>query len=877
MNKHLGFTILLFFIGVNLPGQAEYLPKKRYKAFRVETAPVINGAFDDPAWQQGEWAGGFVQHEPYADRSPSQATAFKVAFDDLNLYIAIRALDTSPDSITSRMSRRDNGEGDMVFVIFDSYHDLRTGFVFGVSAAGVRFDQIFSNNAHNEDPTWDPIWQARTKIYDWGWAAEMKIPFTQLRFKKNTDEVWGFEVARQIFRHEEMSLWHPIPRNAPGLIHAMGELEGLEEIEPRKQLDLTPYGVTSINTYEPEAGNPFAEGSDPKLNIGLDGKVGITNNLTLDFAINPDFGQVEADPSEVNLTAYETYFREKRPFFIEGNSITSFNVGLGDGDVGNDNLFYSRRIGRRPHGDPELEDGEYAKMPLFAPILGAAKITGKTQNGISVGVLEALTADTKVMIDRDGERRQETVEPLTNYSLARLQKDFNKGNTIIGGAVTNVMRQVAGTGLDYLHQDATTGGVDFAQYFRDRNYSLNASLYFSNVGGSTEAISETQQSSARYYQRPDADHLVFDSTLTRLSGLGGKLEFGKIGGKWNFLFMNVFKSPGLELNDMGYMRQADHMLNVIWTGYSFTEPFSIFRNLHFNNDVFFLSDFGGNLNGIGYEYNVNGSFKNFWDAGLGGGFNFKEISTTMLRGGPSIRMPNSSRVYFHLGTDDRKIVSAGIFGSWHWGAKDNYLRGSYDLSLTVRPFNTLSISVNPSYSDQFDILQYVSTQEMDGAERYIFAQIDQKVLSTSLRVNYNITPDLTIQYWGQPFIASGEYSGYKMITDPHAEVFQDRYRELTSDQKTPGDEEYFIDENRDGISDYSFDVPDFTVDEWLSNLVIRWEFLPGSTAYLVWSQTRDYSDSSGAFDVMDNVDRLFTDKTASNTFLLKVSYRIGLR
>ena len=341
--------------------------------------------------------------------------------------------------------------------------------------------------------------------------------------------------------------------------------------------------------------------------------------------------------------------------------------------------------------------------------------------------------------------------------------------------------------------------------------------------------------------------------------------------------MNVFKSPGLELNDMGYMRQADHMLNVIWTGYSFTEPFNIFRSVNLNNDVFVSSDFGGEVNGIGYEYNLNGYFKNFWNAGVGGGFDFKEVSTTMLRGGPSMLMPNSSRMYLNLGTDDRKVISADFFGSGHWGASDNCMRWSYDLELTARPFNTLSISLNPSYMDQYDILQYVSTEEMAGEDRYIFAHIDQKVLSMSLRVNYNIMPDLTIQYWGQPFIACGEYSGYKMITDPHAEVFQDRYREFTMDQMTLEDEEYFIDENRDGVSDYSFEVPDFTLDEWLSNLVIRWEFLPGSTAYLVWSQTRDYFDSSGAFEVMDNVDRLFTDKKASNTFLLKVSYRIGLR
>ncbi|MEX0987517.1 MAG: DUF5916 domain-containing protein [Bacteroidales bacterium] len=870
-------ALLIFTLTTILQAQTEYLPKKVYRAYRVEQPPIINGEFDDPAWEEGLWAGDFIQNEPYADRPPSQQTEFKIAFDDMNLYVAVRALDSAPDSITSRMSRRDNGDGDMVFVVFDSYHDLRTGFCFGVSSAGVRFDMIFSNNGQNEDTSWDPIWQAKSRIFDWGWGAEMKIPLTQLRFKKNSAEVWGLEVARQIFRHNEMSLWHPIPRTAPGLIHAMGELTGLEEIEPRKQMDLTPYGVTSLNTYEPEEGNPYADGSDQKINIGLDGKIGVTNNLTLDFTINPDFGQVEADPSEVNLSAYESYYREKRPFFIEGNSITSFNVGLGDGDVGNDNLFYSRRIGRRPHGYPSINEGEYVKLPQFTPILGAAKITGKTENGISVGIMEAVTADTKAIIDSDGTERRETVEPLTNYSLVRLQKDFNKGNTIIGVAATNVLRSLEGTGMDYLHQSATTAGLDFSQFFKDRNYSLSASLYFSNVVGSTEAISQTQLSSARYFQRPDANHLTFDSTLTSLTGTGGKLQFGKIGGNWNLLYMNVFKSPGLDINDMGYMREADFMLNVLWTGYKFTEPFSIFRSLNLNNIVFLATDFGGEVNGLGYEYNVNGSFKNFWYGGFGGGFDFMNVSNTILRGGPSMKLPNGSRFHGNIRTDDRKVISVQMYGSGRWGAENYYTEGSLSLGMTVRPMNTLSISLSPSYSKSNRDLQYVTIKSMAGEDRFVFGQINQQVLSMSLRGSFNITPDLTIEYWGQPFIASGKYSGFKMVTDPHAERYQDRYHEYTAGQISYEGGSFNIDEDINGIHDYAFGDPNFTVDEWLSNMVIRWEFLPGSTAFLVWSQTRDHYDPSGMFEVWDNVDQLFSSRKANNTIMLKVSYRIGLR
>ncbi|MBL7111007.1 MAG: carbohydrate binding family 9 domain-containing protein [Bacteroidales bacterium] len=871
------FALLLSVSASVLFGQTEYLPKKKYKAFRLEVSPDIDGVFDDEAWQNGNWAGDFTQHEPYADRAPLQQTEFKVAFDDMNFYVAIRALDSAPDSITNRMSRRDNGDGDMVFIIFDSYHDLRTGFVFGVSSAGVRFDMVFSNNGQSEDATWDPIWQAKSQVHEWGWGAEMKIPLTQLRFNRNSEEVWGFEVARQIFRNNELSFWHPIPRNAPGIIHAMGELDGLQEMEPRKQLDLMPYSVASIKTYEPEEGNPYLKGTDPGFNIGLDGKMGVTNNLTLDFTINPDFGQVEADPSEVNLSAFETFFEEKRPFFIEGNNITSFNVGLGDGDVGNDNLFYSRRIGRRPHGDPSLDDGEYVNVPIFTRILGATKLTGKTENGLSIGIVEAITADTRATIDNQGDERRETVEPMTNYSLARVQKDFNQGNSILGGAATSTIRKLDGTDLDYLHKNATTAGIDFTQYLKERNYTLGAALYLSNVQGSVEAISETQQSSARYFQRPDADYVEYDSTRTSLSGLGGKLEFGKIGGNWNFMFMNVFKSPGLELNDMGYMRQADNILNVLWTGYSFTEPFSIFRSLNLNHDVWVASNFGGRIEGIGYEYNVNANFRNYWNGGFGGGLNFHQAYNGTLRGGPTMYMPNSGRFRARLSSDERKAFSAELSGSVNWGAEKHYISNSYELEMTIRPINTLTISLSPSYTTNIQELQYVSTLEMNSDDRYVFGHLDQKVLSMSLRINYSITPDLTIQYWGQPFTASGDYTGFKMITDPKADEFTDRYHVYTTQQISPVDDTYEIDENYDMIKDYSFENPNFTVNEWLSNLVIRWEFLPGSTGYLVWSQTRDYNNPNGSFEVWDNMNNMFTDKKATNTFLVKFSYRFGLR
>ena len=388
--------------------------KKRYQTTRTTTAPTINGILDEEIWNLGEWKDEFFQNEPYNGAPASQRTEFKILFDDNNLYVGIKNYDTSPDSIMNRLSRRDEVDGDLTGIMIDSFHDLRTAFFFGVSSAGVKYDVMFSEDGQNEDESWNPNWWVKTSLNKEGWVAEMKIPFSQLRFDKNSGDVWGLEIARILYRRDETDFWQHIPREAPGFIHLLGEISGLEGIKPRKILDLTPYGVAKMETFQKEPGSPFSfkeNGRRFGFNGGLDAKIGVTNNMTVDLTINPDFGQVEADPSEVNLTAYETFFSEKRPFFIEGNNITNFNIGLGDGNQGNDNLFYSRRIGRRPEGYPDMEYGlEYADVPAFTTIIGAAKLTGKTKNGLSLGFIEAMTAEEKAEIDNGGERTFQTVD-----------------------------------------------------------------------------------------------------------------------------------------------------------------------------------------------------------------------------------------------------------------------------------------------------------------------------------------------------------------------------------------------------------------------------------------------------------------------------------
>ncbi len=874
--------MLLSCISLIISGQ-DY-EKRTYNATRITVAPVINGELDDEAWLQGEWAGDFFQYEPTEGAPIKQKTEFKLLYDDNNIYVAIKAYDTAPDSIVQRMTRRDHTDGDEVTVALDSYFDQRTAFGFGVSAAGVKGDLIWTDDGRNEDETFDPIWYVKTAIYDWGWAAEMRIPLTQLRFSASENQVWGLEVFRNLYRHDETSMWQPIARNASGLVHFAGLLNGLSNIKPRTLIDLTPYGVARLETYEGEDGNPWYDGSDFKVNAGLDAKIGVTNNMILSLSLNPDFGQVEADPSEVNLTAFETYFREKRPFFVEGSNITSYSLGIGDGDEGNDNLFYSRRIGKRPSLSHSGDEGEYAWTPSFTPILGAAKLTGKSAGGLSVGVIEAVTSqvNTRIYNETTDETSYLAAEPLTNFTVGRVQKDINGGNTIIGGMVTSTIRALDETTEDYFHKSATTGGVDFTQYFGEMNYIFQLRTAFSSVTGTEDAIARTQRSIIHNFKRPDADYTEYDPTRTSLSGFGGNLMAGKIGGNWQLLYLSAWKSPGFELNDIGYMQVADQYLGVGVINYNIYKPFSIFNSMSIGTNLIHMMDFGGNTNVVGISQSWSAQYKNLWGSFVSGQLNSRETDNLLLRGGPSMKMPG--QIYFGGGiySNSRKKLS-GEFDMRYFRTFQD-VRTSYSLSfeLEYRPLDNLTLSAEPEWSMTSNEMQYVTTVSATSGvytPRYVFGTIDQKILSVSLRVDYNITPDLTIQYWGQPFFGSGDYSNFRNITDPHADAFEDRYIDYQPGwlSYTVKDKTYFVDENLDSWTDYSFESPNFTVSEFLHNLVLRWEFLPGSTAYLVWSQTREYYTGSGTFDVSSQSDDLFSETVPHNVFMVKFSYRFGLR
>jgi hypothetical protein len=870
------FAITSLLLLVNLSFITAQTPeKKQYPVTKILKAPSIDGILDDESWTKGTWLNDFIQHEPYNGAASSQKTEFKIVFDDDNIYAAFKAYDTSPDSIVRRLTRRDNIDGDLIGLAFDSYFDKRTAFLFGVSAGGVKWDQMMTDNGNSEDLSWDPNWWVKVSVNSEGWVAEMKIPFSQVRFSKNGGDTWGLEAFRTIYRNDETNFWQHIPKDAPGMVHLFGEFTGVGGIRPKKIFDVTPYGVAKLEKYQAEAGNPFRDGSDAKVNAGLDAKIGVTNNLTLDLTVNPDFGQVEADPSEVNLSAYETYFREKRPFFIEGANITTFGIGIGDGGVGNDNLFYSRRIGRRPLLYPSLGDGEYAKVPTFTPILGAAKLTGKTSNGLSIGFIESITAEVKAEIDKNGERRHETIEPLSNYFIGRVQKDFNQGNTMIGGMFTGTNRNLDSRTNDYYHKSAYSSGIDFTRYFKEKTWMFNVNAAFSQVNGTAKAIETTQRSSARYFQRPDNDYVNYDPTRTSLFGSGGRAQILRQKGHFTALAVLLWKSPGFELNDVGYLRQTDQLFSLIWAQYRAWEPKGIYRDWNLSGDYFSFYDFGGNHLGDGFEFNFNMGFKNFWNVFTGGNFQPSGISNSMLRGGPRMRNPAGLNGRIGFNSDSRKKIEMGMFTSYNKGFNDSGNFWNIDLEVSYKPTNTLSLSISPEYSTSFSELQYITKKAVNGSDRYLFGSIDRKTIETSLRINFNLTPDLTLQFWGQPFIATGKYSDIKRITDPMADKYSHRFHTFSGNQIAYQNNEYRIDENSDGVVDYTMGNRDFNVKEFLSNLVIRWEYSPGSTVYLVWNQTRSAYEADGNLNISNNIEQLFTEKPY-NVFLLKFSYRIGI-
>lgn len=837
-------------------------PLRAYTTTRLTTAkPDIDGILNDECWKTGEWAGDFTQWVPKEGAKPSQPTQIKILYDDKNIYVAIRAFDSEPKKISKKAGKRDELTGDMVGINFDSYHDRRTGFEFDVTAAGQKID-ILLTNPSNVDFSWNAVWYAKTGLEDSAWTAEFEIPLSQLRYSSDYEQVWGMHVWRWIERFQEESDWEVQSSKGPGILYLFGELHGIKGLPKSQRIEIMPYTLGKLNTFKKEPDNPYTnKGRKWAGDAGLDAKIGLSSNFTADLTVNPDFGQVEADPSVMNLTAFETFFDEKRPFFLEGKNIFSY-------DFDNVNLFYSRRIGHAPTYKPDLKDNEYMDFPDNTAILGAAKISGKNANGLSIGVLQSATSDEQAKISYIGKNRNVNVEPLTSYNVTRIQQDLWQGNTILGGIFTSTNRFINDSNLYSLNKAAYTGGLDLLHQWHDKEFYVEGKIVGSDIQGNSKAIKDLQYASARYYQRPDVNYFHFDSTRTQLSGYGGRIKIGKGSkGLWRYSAVLNFRSPGLDLNDIGFMPMADVINETNNISYFINQPISVFRTYNAGLSQTNNWDFGKRFLSSQEYINAYFEFKNQWAIQPDFKYISQALDTRILRGGPAMYVPPVIASNIYMRTDYTKKLFVELES--YIQSSENQLYYIIQPGFFIMPLNTLKFSGYIGYTKNVDNLQYVDTkQSASNINQYILGKIDQQTISFTLRIDYNISPEISLQYYGSPFASVGKYENFKSITDPLAANYYDRFETL---KPVLNGDNYEIFKNNSTSKDYSFKNPNFSFVQFRSNLVFRWEYRPGSQFYFVWSDDMTNYENPAHYQVNNALGRI-KGIFPNNVFLIKFNY-----
>jgi hypothetical protein len=813
-------------------------------AVRAAQPPRIDARTTDEVWQQAPRFSDFRQFEPRVDVDPSFRTEFQVAYDEKNLYVLVRMFDPHPDSIMHALSRRDvRGPSDQIKLLIDSYDDKRSGFEFAVNPDGVKRDFAMSNDG-NEDGSWNGVWDVAAAVDSLGWVAEFRIPLSQLRYAPAASHTFGFGVWRDIERYRERTSWPLWNPQRSGLSSQLGRLTGLEGITSDRRLEVTPYVVTkNVQRAMPQARYE----RDQQISIGGDLKLGITPNITLDATVNPDFGQVEADPAVVNLTAFETFFSERRPFFVEGTGLYRFELNcyiVVDCST-NEGLFYSRRIGRSPILRNQYGD---ATTATATPIAAAAKLTGRTRGGLSFGLLEALTPEVTGTEDR-------TVEPLSNYVVLRAQQDLRGGESGVSVIATGVNRSLNALTDPFMHDGAYATGATFRHRFNNQQYELAGQFAASRVTGTPAALLRTQLGGVHYFQQP-GDDLEVDSSATSLTGHAEQIKFGKYsGGITRFETSLVHQSAGFDVNDLGFLRRADRVDWSTWAALSWRTARWIYRWAQVNGNHWETWNTSGTR--LENAWNMNGhmGLNNNWDVHLGGTVSGVTPSycDRCTRGGPVLR---SSRGFFPWGgvnTDSRKTVSGGAWFNLSFTDEGNSRGTSFDPYMNFRLSTSLQASLGLGVRKSKDDAQwYGNFDDQNGVRHYSFAHLDQRTVSMSMRLNYTMTPDLTFEFYGAPFVSTGTYSNFRELSaTPEAARYADRFQPYTP----PAGSE-----------------TSFKFTQLRTNAVVRWEYRPGSTMFLVWTHGRQDSDDGS---VRQSWSRDYRDLFAlhpDNTFLIKVAH-----
>ncbi len=821
---------------------------------RVEAVPIpdgpsavrVNGTVSEAVWQTAPAVDHFVQRQPHDGGEPSQRTEFRVAYDATTLYVKVRAFDTQPDKILSYLTRRDlYSPCDWIHVLVDSYHDRRTAYEFAVNPSGVKLDRYWYSDTRSDD-SWDAVWDVTVSRDGAGWTAEFRIPFSQLRFTRSASATFGLAVTRDIGRLNETSTWPLLSRSATGYVSSFGELEGISMAASSKRLELMPYSVSDVTRQDP-AGNPLLKPSDPHQTFGLDAKYALTPGLTLTSTINPDFGQVEADPAVVNLTAFETFFTERRPFFVEGSGTFSFPLDCNDGACSG--LFYSRRIGRSPQGTDVLptDDGVYTDVPAQTAILGAAKLTGRVGR-YAVGVLEAVTDEQQARVADGFHDYTQPVQPRSSYTVARLRREFDNQSSL--GFMATSMNRAAAAGLDFLPNHANAVGADWDVRLR-KNFAVTGYLAGSDVTGDPSAITYLAEDSRHYFQRPDTTTLKLDAGATTLTGAAGQIALQKIGGEHvRFNFNTGFKSPGFDINAVGYLRRADQRTMNNWLQIRSDAPnrWSQWRMVNFNQGAAWNYD--GDRTSSWQNVNAHVLWANNWQTGVGRNWNQPTIDDRVTRGGPGVRFEGFAGWWYYVNGDSRRRVFVNYFGSQGYDGLGSRWH-EYGPEVTYRPVPAIMLTAGLNVNQTVQQSQWVDT--VTGTKNhYVFAHMDQTTVSMTWRFNYTVTPTLSLQLYAQPFVSAGDYTAFKEVADPRTVDYPRRYAPYAYDAVANGD-------------------PDFNVKSLRTTNVLRWEYKPGSALFVVWQQARENDAVPGGFAFGRDVRGIF-DVAPRNVFLVKLSY-----
>jgi hypothetical protein len=856
----LAFALLAFNItAASFVRAEEASPRPTFQAVRAAKAPVLDGDLSDEAWAAAPEITGFTQRDPNEGQPAAQQTRVRIVYDDDAIYFGMMMEDSG--KATPLLARRDAdlNNGDYVRISIDSQHDRMNGAAFVVNASNVQMDMTLYNDIY-DDPSWDAVWESAAKIVPNGWIAELRVPYSQLRFPDRPVHTWGFNISRWNARLHESSRLVFSPKSESVFISKFADLTGIEGIRPKRALEVMPYGVARQDLHS-KFDNPFIQSSSQGMDAGLDVKYGLTSSLTLTGTINPDFGQVEVDPAVINLSAFETFFPEKRPFFTEGKNIFNFGSGPADSrwgfNMGFPTFFYSRRIGRSPQGfvDPgyiqgmsALDDVDFVDGPGQTTILGAAKITGKIGKSWTIGVLDAVTDKEKAWFRAGSLVGQQTVEPLTNYFVARATKDIG-AESRVGMMFTSVNRKLTDNLEPRLRQAAYFGGVDGYKFFKKKSWLLEWLGGTTLVDGSANAIAATQLSSARYYQRPDAGHVEYDPTRTSLTGWMSRAMLAKQNGKFRPNFQVQMLSPGFEVNDVGFQTRVDHIATHAVLQYYNPEVSKKTREVSWWIGKYQNFNFDGDMTANGISSNFNFVFPNYRYMWISTGGRVGAIDDQRTRGGPVLRSAGNRFINVGFGNDSRKKFYTEVWGEHVTiddGGHENWI-GTYH---SYRPSPALRFVLSPTYSSTTSKTQYVTTisdatYEPTYGKRYIFSTIDQRSLELGIRTEWTINSRLSAQLYLQPFIASGDYHDYKQLTRPR------------DDEYTP-------------VNGSAFN-PNFNFRSVRGSAVVRWEFRPGSSLYVVWNENRSDVAPTGDFRVRRDLSAL-PNAPSEDVFLIKFSY-----